>query len=128
MSVSSRIGTAVRGTETPNVGRASFEVRLSADGRVIGVRLASANGGASDVWDRVAKAAAAALAGRSFPMTGGFAKGAIVYVDVSSSVVLPSGGSSAVHQEGSGIGFDVSDIGAHKSRSVKTSFRTVAVR
>ena len=46
----------MRGAETPNVGRASFEVRLSADGRVIGVRLASANGGASDVWDRVAKA------------------------------------------------------------------------
>ena len=127
-NVASAIGSAVRAIETPNVGRASFEVRLSADGRVIGVRVSSVSGGTADVWDRAAKAAAAALAGRAFPMSGAFAKGAIVYVDVSSSVALPSGGSSAVSHQGSGIGFDVSDIGAHKSRSVKTSFRTVAVR
>ena len=127
-NVASAIGAAVRAIETPNIGHGSFEVRLSADGRVIGVRVASVSGGTADVWDRAAKAAAAALAGRAFPMSGGFAKGAIVYVDVSSTVALPSGGTSAVSHEGSGIGFDVSDIGAHKSRSVKTSFRTVAVR
>ena len=61
-------------------------------------------------------------------MNGNFAKGALVYVDVSSTMALPSGGTSGVSQEGSGMRFDVSDIGAHKSRSVKTSFRTVAVR
>ncbi len=127
-TVASAIGAAVRGSETPDVGRASFEVRLGADGRVIGVRLASSSGGASAVWDRVAKAAAAILASRSLQMSGAYAKGAIVYVDVSSTVALPSGANSAVTHQGSGIGFDVSDIGAHKSRSVKTSFRTVAVR
>ena len=126
-TVASAVGTAVRGTETPSVGRATFEIRLSADGRVLGVRVMSAAGG-SDAWDRAAKAALAALAGRTLQMNGNFAKGALVYVDVSSTMALPSGGTSGVSQEGSGMRFDVSDIGAHKSRSVKTSFRTVAVR
>jgi hypothetical protein len=126
-TVASAIGTAVRGTETPSVGRATFEVRLSADGRVLGVRVLSASGGGADAWDRAAKAAAAALAGRSLQMNSNYAKGALVYVDASSTMALPSGGTSGVSHEGSGMRFDVSDIGAHKSRSVKTSFRVVAV-
>ncbi len=127
-TVASAVGTAVRGTETPSVGRATFEIRLSADGRVLGVRIVSATAGASDAWDRAAKAAAAALASRTLQMNANYAKGAMIYVDVSSTLALPSGGTSGVSQEGSGLRFDVSDIGAHKSRSVKTSFRTVAVR
>ena len=127
-TVASAVGTAVRGTETPNIGRATFEIRLSADGRILGVRVLSATGGASDAWDRAAKAAAAALASRTIQMSSNYAKGAMIYVDVSSTMALPSGGTSGVSQEGSGMRFDVSDIGAHKSRSVKTSARTVAIR
>lgn len=127
-TVASAVGTAVRGTETPSVGRATFEIRLGADGRVLGVRIVSATAGASDAWDRAAKAAAAALASRTLQMNANYAKGAMIYVDVNSTMALPSGGTSGVSQEGSGMRFDVSDIGAHKSRSVKTSFRTVAVR
>lgn len=126
--VASAVGNAVRGTETPNVGRATFEVRVGADGRVLGVRVASTTGGTADAWDRAAKAALAALAGRTIQLSSDYTKGAIVYVDTSSVIALPSGGTSAVSQEGSGMKFDVSDLGAHKSRSVKTSFRTVAVR
>ena len=127
-TVATAVRTAVVGADTPSEGRASFEVRVGPDGRVLSVRVASASGGASDVWDRTAKAILAQLAGRALQMNSNFAKGAIISVSVSSTMALPSGAKGAVTQQGSGIGFDVSDIGAHKSRSVKTSFTTVAIR
>ena len=80
------------------------------------------------MWDQVARAIQAALASQSFTMPGNFSNGAIVYVDVSSSMTLPSGSTSAVSQQGSGISFDSVDLGAHKRKSVRASFRTVAVR
>ncbi len=127
-TVATAVRSVVAGADTPSVGRASFEVRVGPDGRVLSVRVSGASGGTSDVWDRAAKAILAQLAGRSLQMNSNFAKGAIISVNVSSSMALPSGASSGVTQQGAGIGFDVSDIGAHKSRSVKTSFTTVAIR
>jgi outer membrane biosynthesis protein TonB len=126
------VGTAVRAavvsSDTPSEGRASFEVRVGADGRILGVRVASSTGGTSDVWDRVAKAVLAQLASKPLTLNANFAKGAIISVSVTSTMALPSGAKSAVSQQGSGIGFDVSDIGSHKSRSVKTSVNTTAIR
>jgi len=61
-------------------------------------------------------------------MNGNFAKGAILSVSVSSSMKLPSGAGSKVQLEGSGMKFDVSDIGAHKSRSVKASVHAEPIR
>lgn len=127
-TVASAVRTAVVGADTPSVGRASFEVRVGPDGRILSVRVSSSSGGTSDVWDRAAKAVLAQLAGRPLQMNSNFAKGAIISISVNSSMALPSGANSGVTQQGSGIGFDVSDIGAHKSRSVKTSFSTVALR
>jgi hypothetical protein len=127
-TVNSAVRAAVVGADTPSVGRATFEVRIGPDGRVLGVRVSSSTGGTSDVWDRTAKNILASLAGRLIQMNSNFAKGAIVTVSVSSTMALPSGAGSAVTHQGSGIGFDVSDIGAHKSRSVKTSFSTAAIR
>ena len=126
------VATAVRavvvGADTPSVGRASFEVRVGPDGRILSVRVASSSGGTSDVWDRAAKAILAQLAGKPLQMNANYAKGAIISVSVSSSMALPSGASSGVTQQGAGIGFDVSDIGAHKSRSVKVSHTIAAIR
>jgi hypothetical protein len=53
--------------------------------------------------------------------------GATVYVDVSSAVVLPSGG-NGVKRQGLGVGFDLADIGANPTRVVKTSFRVVPAK
>jgi hypothetical protein len=126
------VATAVRavvvGADTPTVGRASFEVRVGPDGRILSVRVASASGGGSDVWDRAAKAILAQLAGKPLQMNANYAKGAIISVSVTSSMALPSGANSGVTQQGSGIGFDVSDIGAHKSRSVKVAHTITAIR
>lgn len=127
-TVASAVRAAVVGADTPTVGRASFEVRVGPDGRILSVRVSSATGGGSDVWDRTAKMILAQLASRPITMNSNYAKGAIISVDVSSSMALPSGANSAVTQQGSGIGFDVSDIGAHKSRSVKVSHSITAIR
>jgi hypothetical protein len=127
-TVASAIGAAVRGGETPNEGRATFVVRLSSAGKVLDVRVASASAGSKDVWERAAKAAASRLSGKTLPMTGEFAAGATVYVDVSSAVSMPSGGKGGVHRQGTGIGFDLSDIGANPTRVVRTSFRVVPAK
>jgi hypothetical protein len=87
----------------------------------------TASGGATDAWARAANAAAARLAGRTLAMTGAFAKGARVYVSVVSSVRMPSGAPSGVQVQGSGMAFDLSDIGAHATRVVSSSFKVVAV-
>lgn len=126
-TVATAIGNAVRGMETPNEGRATFVVRLSPTGQVLDVRLASSSAGGQDVWQRAAQAAAARLRGKSLTMTGKYAAGATVYVDVASTVVLPSG-SKGVERKGLGMGFDLSDIGANPTRVVKTSFRVVPAK
>jgi hypothetical protein len=127
-TVATVVADAVRSSDTPDTARATFEVRLSGSGQVLGVRVASSTAGAAELWARVARAVAARLTGRSLTMTTAFAKGATVYVSVVSAVKMPSGASSGgVHASGSGFGFDLSDIGARPVRVVSSSFRVTAV-
>jgi hypothetical protein len=131
-TVASAVAEAVRSTDTPQVGRASYEVRLGANGQVLGVRLLRAVGGHADSWERAARLVAARLARSKLLMTGAYTSGAVVIVDVSSVVQLPAGpGGSGVVKPGPPPGtvggggqFDLSNIGAHPSRVVSTSFRS----
>jgi len=127
-TVATAVGNAVRGTETPNEGRATFVVRLSPTGQVLDVRLASASAGGQDVWQRAAQEAAARLKGKSLTMTGAYKDGATVYVDVVSAILLPDGTKGGVNRKGLGMGFDVANLGANASRVVKTSFRVVPAK
>jgi hypothetical protein len=127
-TVATAIGNAVRGGDTPSEGRATFVVRLSPTGEVLDVRLASSSAGSQDVWQRAAQAAAARLRGKSLTMTGAYKAGATVYVDVTSAVLLPDGTKGGVKRQGTGVGFDVSNLGANPSRVVKTSFRVVPAK
>lgn len=124
-TIASALRQAVSSGETPDVSRASFEVRLGSDGKVLGIRVSNFSGGASDVWERVAQAAAAILRARALRMNEAFAKGGTIYVDVVSGLQMPSGSSSVIRAQGAGASFDLSDIGAHKSRVVKVSHRAV---
>lgn len=124
-TVASAVGAAVRSLETPNEGRASFAVRLSPQGKVLEVKLISNSTGNREVWERAARAAAAQLKSRTLAMTGEFSKGAMVYVNVSSDLVMPSGTKGGIQRDGAGAQFDLSDIGAHKVRRVHTSFSVV---
>jgi hypothetical protein len=118
----------VRGGDTPSEGRATFVVRLSPTGQVLDVRVASASAGSKDVWDRAAQAAAARLRGKTLTMTSAYAAGATVYVDVQSVVTMPSGSKGGIHRQGTGVGFDLSDIGANPTRTIRTSFRVVPAK
>ncbi|WP_437984133.1 hypothetical protein [Sorangium sp. So ce117] len=127
-TVASVVADAVRSAETPSTARAVFEVHLSGAGAVLGVRALSSTAGAAALWARVAREAAAQLAGRVLAMTAAFTKGAKVYVTVSSSVQMPSGATSGgIHHQGAGFGFDVADIGARPRRLVQSSFRVEAI-
>ncbi|WP_437677518.1 hypothetical protein [Sorangium sp. So ce131] len=127
-TVASVVADAVRGSETPNKARAVFEVHLSGAGAVLGVRAVSSTAGAAALWARVAREAAAQLAGRALAMTAGFSKGAKVYVTVNSSVRMPDGSEvSGIHQQGAGFGFDVANLGARPHRLVHSSFRVEAL-
>ncbi|WP_437958725.1 hypothetical protein WME76_03070 [Sorangium sp. So ce119] len=127
-TIASVIAEAVRSSETPGTARAVFEVQLSGAGLVLGVRALSSTAGATALWALVAREAAARLAGRALAMTAAFAKGAKVYVTVSSSVKMPSGATSGgIHQQGAGFGFDVADLGARPHRLVQSSFRVEAL-
>jgi hypothetical protein len=90
--VASTIASAVRGSDAPGDARATFEVRLGADGKVLSTRVVSATAGQAGQWERVAKRAAADLAARSLTMSGdAAAKGATVTVKIESKVVYPAG-------------------------------------
>lgn len=127
-TVASSVRAAVQATETPPESRATFEVRLSPTGQVLSVRVASSSGGSSETWARVAKIAQASLSGRTLAMTSSYAKGAVVYVNVQSLLTLPDGSKSAIERKGAGATFDVSNIGAHMQRVVRSSFSVVAVK
>ena len=124
-NVQGAVRTAVQGADLPDAVHGTIEFRLGPNGQVLGVRVLSANGGSQDAWQRVAKAAQAALAGRSFPM-GQYAKGAVVTVDVTSNLQAPSGSKGGF--QGTGVAFDVSNIGAHSTKHVRTSYSVAAIR
>lgn len=127
-TISTSVRSAVQATDTPPESRATFEVKLSPTGQVLSVRVTSSTGGSTEVWGRAAAQVKAALAGRALAMTAAYEKGATVYVNVSSALVLPDGSKSAIERKGAGASFDLSNIGAHMQRVVKTSFSVVATK
>ncbi|MEZ4296164.1 MAG: hypothetical protein R3B70_14420 [Polyangiaceae bacterium] len=127
-TVASSVRGVVQAVNTPPESRATFEVKLSPTGQVVSVRVTSSSGGTTDMWSSAAKQVKAALAGRALAMTSAYSKGATVYVNVQTVLALPSGGKSAIERKGVGAEFDVSNLGAHMQRVVKSSFSVVAVK
>ena len=64
----------------------------------------------------------------SFTMRSAFAKGAVVYINVKSTLTLPDGSKSVIERQGAGATFDLANIGAHMQRVVKTNISVVAVK
>jgi len=87
--VADTLAGAVR-SGAPLDARATFEVKLSGEGNVEGVRLVRASAGDASGWDRVVGAAKSALAARKLQM-GTDGKGVTVVVKVESSVEYPAG-------------------------------------
>lgn len=127
-TVASSVASAVRSTNTPSEGRASFEVKLSPTGQVLSVRVTSSTGGSAGDWAAAAAAVKASLAGRALGMTAAYAKGAMIYINVTSALTLPDGSKSAIKRDGAGATFDVANIGAHRQRVVKRSYSVVPVK
>jgi hypothetical protein len=90
--VATSVASVVRSSDTPGDAKATIEVKLGTDGKVTSVRVVKSNGGDAGAWDRVAKNAAAQLAGKSLTMTGdAAAHGATVTVNVESKEVFAAG-------------------------------------
>lgn len=91
-TVASAVADAVRGAAAPADSKATFEVRLGADGKLLGVKVVSSDGGTADGWDHAAKTAAASIAAKPMLMTGEAAgRGAIVTVKIDSRRQFASG-------------------------------------
>ena len=88
-TVAVRIADAVR-TSAPLNARATFEVKLGAEGQVEGVRLVSASDGDASTWARVVASAKAGIGTTTLKMRGD-GKGATVIVKVESRVQYPAG-------------------------------------
>jgi hypothetical protein len=88
-TVATRLADAVR-TSAPLNARATFEVKLGAEGQVEGVRLISASNGDASTWARVVASAKGAIGAGALKMKGD-GKGATVTVKVESKVQYPAG-------------------------------------
>ena len=88
-TVAVRIADAVR-TSAPLNARATFEVKLGAEGQVEGVRLVSASDGDASTWARVVASAKSGIGTTALKMKGD-GKGATVIVKVESRVQYPAG-------------------------------------
>jgi hypothetical protein len=129
-AVASAVAEAVRASEVPAESRSTFQVRLDASGRVTSVRPLRYSAGDSGAWARAAEIAVRRLAGTALAMIGAYSSGAIVTVEITSLLTLPSGSSGPkIHpgapggQIGTGASFDLSDIGAKPRRVVRSSYR-----
>jgi hypothetical protein len=90
--VASALATSVRGTPAPHGARATFEVRLGADGNLLSARWMGASKGDPRDWESAAAEAKKALAGRALPMgDAGALRGALIRVHVTTVHQLPSG-------------------------------------
>ncbi len=125
-NIASAIATAVSGSDVPLVSHGTIQCRIGAGGTVTGCRVVTMNSGSPDQWNRAAQNAQAALAGLALTLTGDYANGATVTVNVTSSNSPPAGGKGGF--TGTGMSFDTSNIGAHNSRHVRTSFTVAAAR
>jgi hypothetical protein len=97
--VATTLADAVRASEAPGDARARFEVQLSGDGKVRGVRVLSSSAGQAATWDRVARKAAAALTTRPLALGEAGKEGATVIVKVDSKIVYPAGSKTKVDVE-----------------------------
>lgn len=97
--VAGALTDAVRSSAIPGDARATFEVRLGANGNVEGVALKSASAGDAGAWDRVVRAAKGSLAGRALRMGEGGQRGATVTVKVESKTQYPAGNKEKVIAE-----------------------------
>jgi hypothetical protein len=87
--VATTVADAMR-TSSIRDARATFEVKLAADGTVQGVRMVSASGGDAQTWASVVNAAKSSLSAKTLQM-GPDAKGATVTVKVESKIQYPAG-------------------------------------
>lgn len=124
-AIAAVLRSAVRAADTPYKCSGSFSVMVSSGGKVTSVSLNGFSGGDSGTWQHVRKSALAALAGKTFPLKSGFAKGAIVAVTVRSSIKKPGGGTA---RKGATLSFDVTDIGAKAIRVVSVGFSSMPVK
>jgi hypothetical protein len=125
-TVSSTVREVIQGSDVPNDSKGSIEFRIGPGGQVLGWKVVGASGGNADVWVRAARDAAARLAGKGLVLAGQYARGATITIDIVSKVQPPSGSKGGL--SGAGFNFDVSNIGAHASRVVRTSYRIAAAR
>lgn len=124
-SIASVVRMTVRGSEAPYTCSAGFSIALGPQGTTKSVSLLHHQGGRRALWQGIKGQILAALSARQFPMRSGFAKGAIVTVNVNSTTRKPAGGAS---RKGLSFSFDPSDIGARKTRFVTVSFSAQPVR
>lgn len=127
-TIASLIKSAVQASEAPGDSRASFTVALGPGGKVTSVTVGAFSGGSAATWQAVANQVKAALASRKLNLTEDYKKGAIVAVNATSKMQMPSGAAP-----GAGIKlsltqtFDVADIGASPVRVVNVSFSSKPV-
>jgi hypothetical protein len=120
-TVASAVAEGVRASDVPAESRSAFVVRLDATGKVTEVRAVRWSAGGADAYHRAASIAASRLVGRSIAMTGAYASGALVSVEITSLLTLPAGGSGP-SRKGSSVSFDLSDLGAKSHRVIRSSY------
>ncbi len=125
-TISSAVSNAVRSSEVPNNSRGTIVCTIGPSGSLLDCKVLSMTSGTSDQWNRAAQAAQAALAGVALGLTGAYAKGAIVTLNVTSSDSPPAGSKGGF--TGTGASFDVSNIGAHNTRKVRAAYSVRAVQ
>lgn len=90
-AISNAVADAVSGSSLPGEATGTFLVQVSGDGSVVGVRVQRFDNGDSKAWSNVAASAAASLGKKKIGLAGLGPKGAVVKVEVRSSVTYPSG-------------------------------------
>jgi hypothetical protein len=114
-SMASAVQGAVMDSNIPSGTRGSIVCNVSPSGVVSGCKLATSTGGGSEAWS-AAMQAATAISG---PLSGQYAHGAIVTIDVSVRDTPPAGSKGGF--TGTGANFDLANIGAHATKKVSVS-------
>ena len=119
-SMASAVQAAVMGSDIPAGTRGSITCNVSPSGVVSGCKLTTSTGGGSVAWNNALQAASAITG----PLSGQYARGAIVTIEVNVRDTPPAGGKGGF--TGTGMSFDVSNIGAHATRQVRVSHQIAA--
>jgi hypothetical protein len=128
-TIASVVSDVVRGSGTPDIARATLEVRIAPGGRVASVRVVRSSAGNTGDWSAVAGAVSGRLASRQFTLPEAYAQGAIVMVEVVSQLQMPDGSTGGTNigkggssdSLGGSVSFDVANIGARPKRHVRAS-------